>query len=149
MAAALSRSWCGMCWATKIPQGMIKDIDTIRTELCNILLEFSGPLRVSVDKPTNFEVNGTIEAMQGKQKVQGIYFASVVPKAKDVRLYFFPAYTHAAAFENLSETLAGFKKGKSCFHVKYVNDELLAEIKAMVGTGVKAYQEDGLLAKDS
>jgi len=46
----------------------------IRETLKSILEEFLGPLRVRVDKPTTFEVNGTIEAPQGKKMVQGIYF---------------------------------------------------------------------------
>ena len=48
-------------------------ISEIRESLKSTLEHFLGPLKVRVDKPTNYEVNGTIEAPQGKKMVQGIY----------------------------------------------------------------------------
>lgn len=126
---------------------MTKDVPEIREKLTAILEEFTGPLKIRVNKPTNFEVSGTIEAQQGKKKVDGIYFSSIVPKEKDVRFYFFPSYTHADQFDNISETMKKFKKGKSCFHVKYLDEALEEEIRDMIATGVKAYQKDGLLAE--
>ena len=83
--------------------------------------------------------------MQGKQKVDGIYFASVVPKPKDIRLYFFPIYTHAAGFENISEGLQKCLKGKSCFHIKKLSPELESDITAMVKRGVDLYKKDELI----
>lgn len=124
---------------------MTNDIQEIRSKLIEIQSEFLGPLRVKVDQATNFELSGTIPAMQGKQKVDGYYFSSIVPKAKDVRLYFFPAYTHAEAFESLSETMRKFRKGKSCFHIKYLDADLEKELKSMVKTAVELYQKDGLI----
>lgn len=125
---------------------MITDLNEIREKLKSILTSYDQSLRVRVDKEANFEVCGTIEAMQGKKKVDGMYFASLVPKPKDIRWYFFPSYTHADRFENLSSEMQKMKKGKSCFHIKQLNDELISEIEEMVATGVTAYQEDGLLA---
>ena len=126
---------------------MKTDIQEIRETLKGILEAHLGPLRVRVDKPGNFEVNGTIEAPQGKKMVDGIYFSSLVPKEKDVRFYFFPAYTHASEFENQSDQVKKFRKGKSCFHIKKLDDALEEEISAMVSKGVALYQKDGWLAK--
>ncbi len=110
-----------------------------------MLEHFLGTLKVRVDKPSNFEVNGTIEAPQGKKIVQGIYFSSIVPKEKDVRFYFYPAYTHPEEFNDLSERLSKFKKGKSCFHVKYLDEEMEKEIKEMIAKAIDVYRKDGLL----
>ena len=126
---------------------MKKDIDEIRETLKTILIKHLGPLKVKKDLPGNFELSGTIKAPQGKQVVDGIYFSSVMPKAKDVRFYFYPSYTHPQAFEDLSEQMTKFKKGKSCFHVKHLDDALEAEIDDMVAKAVKTYQEEGWLAK--
>lgn len=82
--------------------------------------------------------------MQGKQKVDGHYFASLIPKSNDVRLYFFPIYTHADAF-TLSEELKKCLKGKSCFHIKTLSLELETEITEVVRTGVRLYKNDGLI----
>jgi len=125
----------------------ITEITDIRERLKTILESHLGLLQVRVDKPTNFEVAGTIEAPQGKKMVQGIYFSSIMPKAKDVRFYFYPAYTHPDEFTDLSETLQKMKKGKSCFHVKYLDSELEAEISQMVTKAIAVYQKDNLLAE--
>jgi hypothetical protein len=124
---------------------MKTEITEIRETLKGILENFLGPLKVRVDKPSNFEVNGTIEAPQGKKMVQGIYFSSIVPKVKDVRFYFYPAYTHPEEFENISDKLKKFKKGKSCFHVKYLDEELESEIKQMTSKAIDVYRKDGWL----
>lgn len=124
---------------------MKTEIVEIRETLKGKLEEFLGTLKVRVDKPTNFEVNGTIEAPQGKKMVQGIYFSSIVPKDKDVRFYFYPAYTHPKEFEGISDRLKKFKKGKSCFHVKYLDEELEKEINQMISKAIDLYRKEGWL----
>jgi len=125
---------------------MKTNILEIRETLKGILEGFLGTLKVRVDKPSNFEVNGTIEAPQGKKMVEGIYFSSIVPKEKDVRFYFYPAYTHPGEFEYISEQLKKFKKGKSCFHVKFLDEELEKEIREMVSMAIEVYRKEGWLA---
>lgn len=126
---------------------MTKDINEIQAKLIDILKEQIDVLKISAETENKFEVSGTIEAMQGKKKVDGIYFASVVPKPKDVRFYFFPTYTHKEQIGELPENLKKALKGKSCFHVKYMDDEFEDNIKELIETAVKLYQADGLLAK--
>ena len=46
---------------------MKTEIADIRDTLKSRLEEFLGPLKIRIDKPSNFEVNGTIEAPQGKK----------------------------------------------------------------------------------
>ena len=125
---------------------MIKEVSHIKNELIDLLKEHLGPLKINVDTEENFEVTGTIPALQGKKMVDGFYFASVKPKAKDVRFYFFPCYTHADQFENLSQDLSKAKKGKSCFHIKYLTPSLRKEIKEIINKGIKLYKEAHLLS---
>ena len=126
---------------------MTKDINEIQSKLIDILKEQIDVLKISAETENKFEVSGTIEAMQGKKKVDGIYFASVVPKPRDVRFYFFPTYTHKEQIGELPENLKKALKGKSCFHVKYMDNEFEENLKELVKTAVKLYQADGLLAK--
>jgi len=123
---------------------MITDLSIIQTTLQESLATHSPQLQVRVQSDTNFEVAGTKTVMQGKKKVDGHYFASVMPKKKDIRLYFFPLYTHVADFE-LSPDLQKSLKGKTCFHIKKLSDDLIEEIKAMIATGVNLYEKDGLI----
>ena len=125
---------------------MTKDINEIREKLVEILKDHSRVLKITVDSFEKFEVTGTIEAMQGKKKVDGFYFASVVPKEKDVRFYFFPTYTHTEKLGPLPDDLRKALKGKSCFHMKYMDDQMESNLKDLVKRSVILYKEDGLLA---
>ena len=123
---------------------METSVEEIKEFLQNALKKHLGDLKVRHDKDTSFEVCGTIEAMQGKQKVDGFYFASVMPKPKDCRLYFFPIYTHVAAFQ-FSDALKMQLTGQSCFHVKKISPQLKEEIEGMIALGIDLYKQDGLI----
>ncbi|HMQ62204.1 MAG TPA: hypothetical protein PKE06_16125 [Flavilitoribacter sp.] len=124
---------------------MKTDLSEIKAALLSALTQSVPPLKIRTNTDANFEVAGTKETMQGKQRVDGIYFASVVPKPGDVRFYFFPNYTHPAAFAGMSEDLKKCLKGKSCFHIKKLSPEMEVEIGDMVRKGVALYQQDGLI----
>lgn len=123
---------------------MITDLLQIQGTLQQLFREQTPPLKIRKDNENVFEVAGTKEAMQGKQKVDGFYFGSVVPKPKDIRLYYFPIYTHPDQFD-ISEDLSKCLKGKSCFHIKKLSHELAAEIKEMIQLGVELYIDEGLI----
>ncbi len=124
---------------------MNEDLLNIQSQLQGMLRAHIPLLQIRKDNDTVFEVAGTIETMQGKQKVDGFYFASVVPKPKDIRLYYFPIYTHPDAFEKISYDLRKCLKGKSCFHIKSLSDSLADEINQMIKIGIDLYRQAGLI----
>lgn len=124
---------------------MKTNLAEIEATLKDMLRQHVPPLQVRIDKETQFEVAGTKPGMQGKQKVDGYYFGSVIPKPKDIRFYYFPIYTHADEFEALSPELQKCLKGKSCFHIKKLSAALEAEILQLIQQGVHLYQRDGLI----
>ncbi|MCB0661613.1 MAG: hypothetical protein KDC24_02645 [Saprospiraceae bacterium] len=123
----------------------ITDLQAIENSLKEMLKAQAPHLQIRTDSPTNFEAAGTKPAMQGKQKVNGFYFASVMPKPKDVRFYFFPIYTHPDAFSDISDEFRKCLKGKSCFHIKKMSPGLKDEIEAAIQKGVELYQKDDLI----
>ena len=124
---------------------MTKDVNEIKSTLINLLKEHQKRFKITADANDKFEVCGTIPTMQGKQKVDGIYFASIVPKPKDVRLYFFPVYTHKDEIGELTQNLQQALKGKSCFHIKYMDEEREKDLIDLFDRSVKVYQDAGLL----
>lgn len=123
----------------------MNNLTMIKSALQQLLKNHCPPLRVRKDNENVYEVAGTKKAMQGKQKVDGYYFGSVVPKPKDIRLYYFPIYTHVDEFEWISPELRKCLKGKSCFHIKKLDDSLLNDISAMITKGVELYKKDELI----
>lgn len=125
---------------------MTKDINEMWLILKSLLKNHENVFNIVSDSEEKFEVIGTKAVMQGKQKVEGHYFATLIPKPKDLRFYFFPAYTHADEIKVLmNETLTKFLKGKSCFHIKKVDDAVIENLKVIIDRGVDLYQKDGLL----
>ena len=120
-------------------------LEEIQAQLQAMLKAHCPPLQIRFDTNEKFEAAGTKERMQGKQKVDGFYFASVIPKPKDIRLYFFPLYTHSTAFGDFSETLQKCLKGKTCFHIKKMDESLQKEIEAMIKKGIDLYVKDDLI----
>lgn len=113
-----------------------------------LLQEFESltpQLRFRKKESESLELCGNKEIMQGKQKVDGYYFASAMLKPKDCRLYFLPIYTHVDAFEHVSPSVRKMLKGKSCFHLKKLTPEMQSEISEMLKTGLALYQKDDLI----
>jgi len=124
---------------------MTKDVKQMREILVSLLTKHIGALKISSNTVDKFEVCGTIEAKQGKRKVDGFYFASVVPKPKDVRLYFFPVYTHKDELGELPKNLKKYLKGKSCFHIKQMDKDLEQSIDEMIIKSINIYQQENLI----
>ena len=127
---------------------MIKELPSIQHFLIDLLKSQQPILKIVHDNEDKFEVAGTIPAMQGRKKVDGFHFATIMPKPKDIRLYFFPVYTHADPLaEGLSDELRKCLKGKNCFHIKSISDDMAEELRELVSRSISLYQKDGLLAK--
>ncbi len=120
----------------------VKDLDQIQDWLHQCLKSLGAPLQVRKEGERGLEIAGTKRVMQGKQEVDGFYFASTVCKPKDIRLYFFPIYTDPDLYE-LSADLEKMLKGKSCFHIKRLNDDLKSELQSMMEAGKRRYEEKG------
>jgi hypothetical protein len=78
-------------------------------------------------------------------KTRELFFASVMVQKGFVGFYFFPIYTDPAISSELPIELLKCLKGKSCFHIKKNDDQLMGQIEQALETGYKLYQEKGYL----
>ena len=101
------------------------------------------PLAVRKDMASNYEVGGTKKVKVGKKEVEGMYFASVIIQKNFVGFYFFPIYTHPMSFKDIPEELKKSLKGKSCFHIKKMDQTLFKHIDKILKKGLKIYKKDG------
>lgn len=116
----------------------------LNDELKAMAAELCPPLQIHKEGEEGFELAGRKPVLQGKQKVEGHYFANTVIKPKDLRFYFFPIYTHPDDFQ-LSEALQKALKGKSCFHLKNLGEAERKELDVLMRHGVTLYQKEGLI----
>ena len=73
------------------------------------------------------------------------WLGGVEVKKNHVSAHLIPVYVHPELLDRASEALKKRMQGKSCFNFKKMDDELLAELEALVDRGVAAFEADGKL----
>ena len=74
-----------------------------------------------------------------------IAMVSIILQKGYVGFYYMPVYMNPALKKKLSPSLTKLLKGKSCFHIKKVDAELLGKIEAALDVGVKCFKDRGWL----
>jgi hypothetical protein len=74
-----------------------------------------------------------------------LQMAAVILQHGYVGFYLMCIYMNAAAKKKLSPALLKLLKGKTCFHVKTLDDGLRNDIEAALEMGTRAYRERGWL----
>ena len=109
--------------------------------LKSVLVAQSKGMQVSQDGPRGYTLNiaGPIE-LAGRQ-LPDLFFAAVKEGKNDTALYFFPIYSHPQRFADLPAPLRKKMTGKSCFHFKTADAELLDAVAAMLARGREIYSD--------
>ena len=77
------------------------------------------------------------------RKMDEVYFASLMVQKGYVGFYFMPVYAKPELKKDIKPALLKCLKGKSCFHIKKLDDELKAQIKDALAIGYTCYQNLG------
>ncbi|NRF38236.1 DUF1801 domain-containing protein [Pedobacter foliorum] len=80
--------------------------------------------------------------IEGKKKNE-VFFASVTIQKEHVGFYYMPVYAEPDMKKILDPNLLKLLKGKSCFHIKKLDDTLMSEIEDALAAGFKLYKEKG------
>jgi hypothetical protein len=71
------------------------------------------------------------------------YFAGAIVQKSYVGFYYMPVYAEPELSQVFAPELLALLKGKSCFHVKRLDDRLLAQVRAALDTGFELYRRRG------
>ena len=106
-----------------------------------VLIAQSDGMQVTQDGPRGFslDIRGPIE-FAGRQ-LPSLFFAAVKEGKHDTALHFFPIYSHPKRFADLPANLRKKLTGKSCFHFKTADPELLDAVAAMLARGREIYSD--------
>ena len=80
--------------------------------------------------------------VDGKKRTE-IYFAGLMIKKGYVGFYYMPVYAQPEMAGVFDPELLKLLKGKSCFHIKKLDDVLLKHIENALAMGFKLYKERG------
>ena len=109
--------------------------------LRSVLVAQSDGMQVTQDGPSGYalDIAGPIE-LAGRN-LPNLFFGAVKEGKHDTALHFFPIYSHPQRFADLPATLRNKMTGKSCFHFKATDAELLDAVAAMLARGRAIYSD--------
>lgn len=121
------------------------DLQALFDPLKTLMEQYTPPLAVTqavggryeLSTPNPVEING--------KKRPNLFFASAIIQSSYVGFYYMPVYTDGEAKAFFEPRLLSHLKGKSCFHLRSLDAELLDQIDAAMRQGVMLYREKGWL----
>ena len=122
--------------------GRVPDLDAVFAELRQVLADRTSPLVVLRDEAGDFQVESTKTDPRGKP----MWFGAVQMRKRYVSFHLMPVYTHPDVLDGASDALLARMQGKSCFNftATTATPELMAELSALVDTGLARYRAEGL-----
>ena len=110
-------------------------------ELRELLEPYSSGLVVEQPEPGRFELWSTVDIALSGTRTRRPYFAGLIVQKSYVGFYYMPLYAENELSEVFDPELLSLLKGKSCFHVKELDDQLEQQIRKALKIGFKLYKE--------
>lgn len=121
----------------------MQDFKTIFDTLRDQLQSYQPPLVSRVDDDTHFDLWSVKDLVIEGRKRKDVYFAGVTIQKNFVGFYFMPVYGDTDIKNLIAPELLKLLKGKSCFHIKKLDDQLLAHINQALSIGFEMYRQRG------
>jgi hypothetical protein len=97
-----------------------------------------------INSETTFDLWSDIDVVIDGRKRNEVYFGAVMILKGHVGFYFMPVYAEPEKMKEVFDPgLLKLLKGKSCFHIKKLDDSLLASIESALAEGFRLYKEKG------
>lgn len=129
----------------------IKKIKQMKTDLVEIFQTIRAEMQpyassgfdARVNSDSAYDLWSEKEVTIENRKRKEVYFAGIVIRKDYVGFYYMPVYTEPDIKSIFHPSLLKLLKGKSCFHVKKLDDILLQQISDALAAGFKLYKQNG------
>ena len=111
--------------------------------LKGILEEYEDPLKPKFDLDSKYDLWSFKDLEIAGRKRKEVNFASLIIHSKHVGFYFMPIYSDTDLKDVFDPELLATLKGKSCFHIKTLNDQLEEQIRNALNIGFELYKKRG------
>jgi len=124
----------------------VKDRALIFRAIRPLMARYAPPLQPRTDVEGRYELwsPGPVAVDAGREK--DVFFAGLIIQSSYVGFYFMPLAADEDRGSVFEPELLGLLKGKSCFHVKRLDDRLLAQISAALDRGRDIWAQRGWIA---
>jgi hypothetical protein len=122
------------------------DLQEIFARLRTALSEYSPPLAERTARAPgkdSYELWSELEVEIEGRKRDELFFAGLIVQKGYVGFYFMPVYSDPEKTELFHPELLKLLKGKSCFHVRRLDDELDAHIRDALHEGFELWRRRG------
>ena len=108
-----------------------------------LLKKYEDILKPKFDLDSKYDLWSFKEVIIDGRKKKEVYFAGIIIQSRYVGLYYMPIYTDTNLKDIFEPRLLGLLKGKSCFHIKEIDDELEKQIDSALKKGHDLYKQRG------
>jgi len=122
---------------------MQEELVQIYNRLKKILKEYEEPLKPKFDLDSKYDLWSFKDIEIDGRKRKEVYFAGLIIQSSYVGLYYMPVYADINLKDVFEPELLSMLKGKSCFHIKKLDDKLEKQIKKALKIGYNLYKKRG------
>ncbi|UCD46002.1 MAG: DUF1801 domain-containing protein [Candidatus Bathyarchaeota archaeon] len=122
---------------------MQEELVAVFIRLKEILKRYENALKPKFDLDSKYDLWSVKEIVIDGRKRKEVYFAGIIIQSKWVGLYYMPIYVDTRLEEVFKPELLKLLKGKSCFRIKELDDELVAQIEEALEIGYQLYKQRG------
>jgi hypothetical protein len=115
----------------------------IFARLKKILKRYEDPLKPKFDLDGKYDLWSFKDVEIAGRKRKEVYFAGLIIRSRWVGFYYMPIYTDADLADVFKPELLKLLKGKSCFRIRELDDELEAQIEDALEKGYELYRQRG------
>ncbi len=121
----------------------MNDLTQIFDTLKAVMKAYAPPFVAKLDDEAHYDLWSNKEAVFAGRKRKEVYFAALIIQKAYVGFYYMPVYIETEMKAVFKPELLKLLKGKSCFHIKKLDDGLVEQIREALQAGHAMYQERG------
>lgn len=108
-----------------------------------VLKKYEPPFVSRQNTDAGYDLWSEKEVMFAGKVRKEVYFSSVVLQKNYVGFYYMPIYVEPKLRAEFKPELLKTLKGKSCFHIQRLDEEVLRQIKEALRMGLDLYKKRG------
>ncbi|MCB0697833.1 MAG: hypothetical protein KDC07_10740 [Chitinophagaceae bacterium] len=121
-----------------------EDLLNIFNELKKIISPYrKGNMHPRIDIQGKYDLWAEKEVEVEGRKMDAVYFCGLIIQSSYVGFYFMPVYARPEMKAELAPELVKCLKGKSCFHMKTADKEMMKHVKDAMKKGYDMYKKMG------
>jgi hypothetical protein len=122
---------------------MNDDLLGIFHRLKELMMKYESPLTAKIDNEGRYDLWSIKDVVINNRKKKEVYFAGLMIQKDYVGFYYMPIYSDVDIKGVFGQELLKRLKGKSCFHIKKLDEVLVKQIIEALEIGFSLYKDRG------